>query len=154
MSIEIPPGLPPGIQYSSGDEGPTATCFRCGVCCTEYQVPVDQTEVNRIADSLGLSLALFSDKYIDPHWYRPGSFLLRHCDGACIFLERGAGRSAYCLIHSVRPAACRDWTPSLYRRECRAGLTKYWQLTVDSSGQLQGSEQALRLFQTFIKSLV
>jgi hypothetical protein len=54
----------------------------------------------------------------------------------------------------VKPAHCREWTPSLYRRECRDGLAKYWKLTVSPAGQLEGTEEKLRDFHSFVESLM
>ena len=94
-------------------------------------------------------------------WYMltrdgPGtdSFLLRHWNGACVFLERIEARKlTRCLIHSFKPSACREWTPSLYRRDCQEGLIKYWGLTVSPSGQFEGSQQKLPEFYSFLESL-
>ena len=131
-------------------------CFRCGVCCTRYRVHLTLMEAQRIADDLGLSLGALLDRYVYQYWYTPESFLLRQRDGACIFLEHKpeASNKTYCLIHRVKPAACREWTPSLYRRECREGLAKYWKLTVSASGQLEGTEEKLREFHSFVESLM
>jgi len=148
-------GLPPGIQYASGQGETPIVCFRCGVCCIRYQVCLTLVEARRIADHLGLPLMLFLERYVDHHWYGLESFLLRQHDGACTFLERSEdGKKTSCLIHSMKPAACREWTPSLYRRECREGLVKFWQLTVSPSGQLEGTKEKLVDFHSFIESLL
>jgi hypothetical protein len=60
----------------------------------------------------------------------------------------------HCLIQPFKPSSCREWKPSLYRRECREGLVKYWQLTVSRSGQLGGAQEKLRDFHSFIESLM
>jgi hypothetical protein len=60
---------------------------------------------------------------------------------------------ATCLVHPFKPSACREWTPSLYPRECCEGLRRYWGLTVGSLGQLQGSNEAVQVFQSFLESL-
>jgi Fe-S-cluster containining protein len=60
-------------------------------------------------------------------------------------------RKTNCLIHRVKPAVCRIWILSLYCRECREGLAKYWQLAVSPLGQLEGAEEKLRDFLLFIE---
>ena len=148
-------GIPPGIQYTSGQGEAPIVCFRCGACCIRYQVCLTPVEARRIADDLRLPLMLFLERYVDHHWYGLESFLLRQHDGACVFLEHTEdNKKTKCLIHSMKPAACREWTPSLYRRECREGLVKYWQLTVSPSGQLEGAEEKLGDFHSFIESLM
>ncbi len=134
---------------------PLIVCFRCGECCIRYQVGLNLMEAQRIADDLRLSLGVFLERYVDKRWHGLESFLLRQLDGACIFLEHTKGnKKTTCLIHRVKPAHCREWTPSLYRRECRDGLAKYWKLTVSLTGQLEGTEEKLRDFHSFIESLM
>ena len=134
---------------------PQVVCFRCGECCTKYQVRLDLTEVQCIADDLGLSLGVFLEKYVDQRWHGTESFLLRQRGGACIFLEHtDGGNKTTCLIHRVKPVTCRQWTPGLYCRECRDGLAKYWKLTISLSGQLEGTEDRLRNFRSFVESLM
>ena len=148
-------GLSRCIESSSGQEGPPIVCFRCGECCARYQVRPSLVEARCIADDLGLSLDAFLDRYVDQRWHGPESFLLRQHDGACIFLEHTEGSNkTTCLIYRVKPAHCREWTPSLYRRECRDGLAKYWKLTVSPAGQLEGTEEKLRDFHSFVESLM
>jgi len=148
-------GLSSGVQYSSAQEDQPFVCFRCGICCNRYQVLLSLTEACRISGDLGLPLSVFLGRYADQHWYGLDSFLLRQHDGACVFLEHTEdNKKAICLIHRVKPPACREWTSNLYRRECREGLTKYWQLTVSPSGELEGAEEKLRSFHSFIESLM
>lgn len=148
-------GLSRGIEFSSGQEEHPIVCFRCGECCARYQVCLSLMEAQCIADDLGLSLDAFLDKYVDQRWHGPESFLLRQRDGACIFLGHTEdSNKTTCLIHQVKPARCREWTPSLHRRECRDGLVKYWKLTVSPAGQLEGTKGKLRDFHSFIESLM
>ena len=147
--------LPPsaGIQYSSGEE-PSATCFRCGLCCTKYQVLMGLMEARAIADELGLSFEKFVEGYIDPAWPGERDFLLRHQDGHCVFLNRtNEGRESRCSIHRVKPRACLEWTASLFRKECREGLARYWGLTVSVAGNPEGPEANLKEFNAFLESL-
>ncbi len=145
--------LPQGIRYSSGREGPTIICFRCGECCIKYQVRLSVIEAQRVADYLELAFNEWLDRYADKHWLDTESFVLRQRDGACVFLELTDGsKKTSCLIHHIRPSICREWTPNLYCRECREGLAKYWGLTVNPLGQLEGTEEKLRDFYSFLKS--
>jgi Fe-S-cluster containining protein len=126
---------------------PLIVCFRCGICCTEYQVNLSLAEGQRIADRLGLVWEEFLNRYVDKSWPGIKNFLLRKRDGACVFLERIEGsKVTRCRIHAFRPSSCIDWVPSLYRRECQRGLAKYWGLAVSPSGQLEGSTQKVREF--------
>ena len=130
-------------------------CFRCGVCCTKYQVCLSLVEARQIADELGFDWDECLDRYVDQKWPGTDSFLLRHCNGACVFLEHAEeSKKTNCHIHRVKPAVCRIWTPSLYRRECREGLAQFWQLAVSPLGQLEGAEEKLRDFHSFIESLM
>ncbi len=143
-----------GVQAYPTAPGAVIPCFRCGVCCTRYQPPVSLTEAQSIAGALGISLGEFLDRYIDDSWLGSEYYLLDAYDDACVFLERGVGNKvASCRIHPVRPQACREWVPSLWRKECQQGLARYWGLTVSPSGELIGSEQRIRDFQRFLKSL-
>ncbi len=144
--------LPQSIEYGSGREGPTIVCFRCGECCTNYHVRLSLIEAQLIADGLGLAFDEWLDRYADKYWHQPESFVLRQRNGVCIFLEYAKGSNkTRCLIHHVKPMVCREWTPSLYRRECREGLAKYWRLTVSPSGQLEGAEEKLSDFYSFLE---
>ena len=130
-------------------------CFRCGVCCTRLQVRLSLVEARRIADELGIAWGEFIERYTDHSWPGATSFLLRQVNGACIFLEhQEGGNKASCLIHRFKPSSCREWTPSLYRRECREGLAKYWGLMVSPSGQLQGTGERIKRFQSYVESLI
>ncbi len=129
-------------------------CFRCGVCCTKYQVRLSLVEARQIADELGFDWDEWLDRYVDQRWPGTNSFLLRHCNGACVFLERIEARNvSRCLIHSFKPSACREWTPSLYRRDCKEGLAQRWGLTVNPLGQIEGSRQKLLDFYSCIESV-
>src|SRR4030067_41008 len=98
-------------------------CFRCGVCCTRYQVCINMYEAQRLAAHLNIKFDIFLQDYTDPRWPGTENFLIRHHDGACIFLENISGtKLTGCRIHHVRPQDCRDWTPEIDRSECRHGL--------------------------------
>ncbi len=138
--------LPVGENAPKRKEIP---CFRCGVCCMKYSPRVTVAEAEHIADSFGVSLEMFLEKYVDDSWFEPGYYLLDTHDGTCIFLaETEDGRVFSCRIHPVRPEACREWQPGLEQEECLEGLKKCWGLTVDSSGQLCGPEDKVREFRS------
>ena len=129
-------------------------CFRCGVCCIKYQAPLNSFEAGLIADYLEHPLEIFLDRFTDHRWPAGPESLLCHLNGACVFLNREQdGKLNNCRIHPVRPKACRDWQPGIDRQECRDGLAQCWQLSVNSSGQLEGSREKLNEFQSFFKSL-
>jgi len=141
----------------TGEDKPedgSVTCFRCGVCCVKYQVNVSLIEARHIADELGLDRDKFVELYTDPRWPGTNSLLLRRDDGGCIFFRPSdGGREGSCTIHAFRPDSCRDWTPGLYRPECRDGLAKYWGLAVDSRGNPAGDEERIKCFQSFLRLL-
>lgn len=146
----------PGLLQSNKDKPEEAciSCFRCGICCTKYQVNLSLVEAQNISGELGLTRDKFLAEYVDPRWPGTYSFLLRHVNGACIFFRQAAGcKEATCIIHSFKPASCIDWMPGLHKRECQEGLAKYWALTVDSSGKLKGDEERIKHFQSFLQLL-
>jgi Fe-S-cluster containining protein len=98
-------------------------CFRCGICCTDYHAPVTSQEIGVIAAALGISRSKFIAKYTVKVPTKEG-YLLKHTDKGCVFLAWDADGKARCTIYSVRPKACRDWTPSLSRPECLEGLAE------------------------------
>ena len=112
-------------EHSGGAKELSIPCFRCGVCCTRYQVCLGLVEARQIADELGLDWDEWLDLYVDRRWPGTDSFLLNHRNGACIFLEQTEARNlTRCLIQSFKPSACREWMPSLYRRDCQDGLIR------------------------------
>ena len=96
-------------------------CLRCGVCCSRWQAPCSRKEMSLIADSTGISLSTFIRRYTRKYPYKRGEFLLNHNEKGCVFLSYENGIAA-CEIHDIRPAACRNWIPSLSHSECRQGL--------------------------------
>lgn len=128
-------------------------CFRCGVCCHRYQPRIDLLEAKTIADGLSITWQEFAANYLDSRYFGEERFLLRQQNGACIFLEQLDNKLAICKIHPFKPSACRDWTPSLFRRECQIGLAQFWKLTVDEQGNLLGSNDNLLRFHSFLRSL-
>ena len=130
----------------------STACFRCGECCTRYQVLLDDAEMEQVATYLGISMEKLRDDYTDPRWPVPGKFLLRHRDnGGCIFLVHH-GREALCSIHIAKPRACRDWTPGLSRTECSHGLAYVWGLAASEAGELCGAKHDREAFLEYLRS--
>lgn len=135
----------------SKPEHPSA-CFRCGECCTRYQVLLEPSEMQRIAGFLGINVEKLRAEYTDPRWPVPGKFLLKHRDnGGCIFLIH-RGKEALCAIHVAKPRACRDWSPSLSRKECTQGLSRVWGITATESGDFCGTQHDRAAFAEYLKS--
>ncbi|MBN1643568.1 MAG: YkgJ family cysteine cluster protein [Dehalococcoidales bacterium] len=146
----------PGIVYDSDckEQQFFSPCFCCGICCSKYQVHLKLAEAQDIAEHLGISLQEFRDNFTDPNWPGTETCLLRHKDGACIFLEHEPESAArLCRIHTFKPLACRQWSANPYRKECRQGLQQYWGLSVDVDGKIAGPIESLKRFQLFLETL-
>jgi len=128
-------------------------CFRCGICCTRYQVCVSKSEAQQLASHLNLEREAFLRDYTDPRWPGKDNFLIRHPDEACIFLENIEGtKLTGCRIYSFRPQDCRDWTPDIDRSECRRGLEK-WGLRINASGKIEGTSEDINRFRLFLATI-
>jgi Fe-S-cluster containining protein len=112
-------------------------CFRCGICCTNYRAPLTPEDMDNIASALGISRAKCISKYAMKAPIKEG-YLLKHTKKGCIFLAWDADGKARCTIHSSRPKACREWTPSLSKPECLEGLAK-----LKSTGQIMLLDEIL-----------
>ncbi len=133
--------------------GPADACFRCGECCTRYQVLFEEPELRRMAEFLGITNAEFVKQYTDPRWPITEKFLLRHrSNGGCIFLVHH-GKEALCSIHVAKPDACRAWMPSLERKECASGLGRVWGLAITEGGELCGEEHDKKAFLDYLNSI-
>lgn len=128
-------------------------CFRCGVCCEKYHARLTLAEAREIANRLGVSWGEFMETFLLHCWPDAQSFTLAHRNGSCIFLRHHERYGGICSIHDFKPLSCREWNPSLFRKECQEGLHRYWGLTVSPSGRLEGTEDNLRNFKLFLKSL-
>ena len=98
-------------------------CFRCGVCCTRYQAPLTAEDIDNIAAALEISRPRCISRYTMKVPIKEG-YLLKHTGKGCVFLAWDADGKARCTIYAYRPEACRKWTPSLSRPECREGLAR------------------------------
>ncbi len=142
------------VDNADEKKEPSIPCFRCGICCSRYQVGMSPAEAQRIADELGISWEKFIEGYTDRRWPGTKSFLLCQSRGTCVFLKSDEGsNNTSCLIHPFRPSSCREWTASQYRPECQEGLYKYWGIKVNPGGKLQGTKVRMQRFQSFLRSL-
>jgi len=84
---------------------------------------VDVGEARRIARRLGIPYEAFKQRYLQKYPFRAREYLIRRENECCVFLHL-EGNLATCAIHEHRPEACRNWKPSLEKRECQEGLRK------------------------------
>jgi len=110
-------------------------CFRCGICCACYQAPLTTEDIDNIASALRISRSKCISRYALKLPIKEG-YLLKKTEKGCIFLAWDADGKARCTIHPSRPKACREWTPSLAKPECREGLAK-----LKSRGQIMLLEE-------------
>ena len=111
-----------GEEYNFGTQIQVIECFRCGYCCVGYNPLVTGEEIDIMAKYLKISPDEFKRRYIKETLI---GYLVEQTETGCVFLkpEKDSAK-AYCEIHPARPSPCRDWTPSLWRRECCEGLAK------------------------------
>jgi Fe-S-cluster containining protein len=84
-------------------------------------------DVARLADGLHMTWEEFWERYADRRWPAERSYLLKHENAGCPFLNRSSPNGdVLCGTHSFKPTSCRDWMSSLYRRDCQTGLAKRW----------------------------
>ena len=111
-----------GQEHYVGEVPPPIECFRCGLCCTRYQPQLTHGEAAAIAQGLGVTTEGFLAKYAQ---LTNVGYLLRQSAQGCVFLSwEEDGNRANCSIYPFRPEACRNWIASLFRSECREGLTR------------------------------
>ena len=111
-----------GNEHFFGEKHSPVECFCCGYCCVGYNPMVMEWEIERMAGHLALTASEFKREYIDQTLI---GYLVRQTDKGCVFLNWQKDTSkGYCDIHNARPEACRDWVPSLWRRECLEGLAR------------------------------
>jgi Fe-S-cluster containining protein len=131
----------------------TMQCICCGTCCSKYQPRLSLAEAQLLAQKLGISWEQFKDNYTDSRWPGTASFLLRHQNGACIFLQFSpSSKQKLCLIHDFKPECCLDWQAGWEKPECRGGLQNTWQLTVDSAGRVCGDPERVEEFEAEISN--
>jgi hypothetical protein len=132
-------------------ETPDFPCLFCGICCSKFQPQLTLTEAHSLADKLGVSWERFRSEYFDPRWPGTQSYLLRHVNGACIFLHTAADKKQkLCLVNAIKPSCCLEWRQGIDRSECLEGLRESWNLTVDASGKICGYREKIQAFERFI----
>jgi uncharacterized protein len=127
-------------------------CFRCGVCCRTYQVHLDEDELEQLVRDLGINHRQFVKDFTDPRWPGEKTFLIKHENGGCIFLERNDERETGCRIHRFRPKACREWSAGSGKKECRKGAF-LWGVEMGEQGDFTGSPQNVEIFKNFLANL-
>ncbi len=142
--------LPADSNYSMQDLD--CACFRCGLCCRLW-VFVNYEEADRIADRVKMLRSQFTIEYWDRTVSTEECLVLDQKDGACIFLGDGKN-GKYCQIYNLRPRVCREYVPSLLRRECKRGLSQYWNLKVTPTGRIVGDEAQIKSFNNYLKEIV
>ena len=110
-----------GEEYNIAEERQPIECFRCGICCMGYHPQLSEAEVERMAGHLAISAHDFIAKYVQVTQI---GYLLRQTKTGCVFLTWENDTKSLCNVHPFRPDACRTWEPTLFRRECKAGLIK------------------------------
>ena len=145
----------PTEQYYTKQEASGIRCLRCGICCIKYQPFLNLEEAHLIANRLKVSWEYFLAEYADHRWPGNQSILIRHSNGACLFLQNyPQKKQSLCLIHEYKPACCLEWESRLDRQDCREGLKNQWGLTLDTSGRIVGSEEKLKAFDRFLQTLM
>ncbi|MCX6013137.1 MAG: YkgJ family cysteine cluster protein [Chloroflexi bacterium] len=124
-------------------------CISCGTCCSKYIIRPGYLEARRIADGLGLSWDDFLEKYSNMAWPSPDKVEFKRPGGRCVFLVQENDHTFKCGIHSFKPRGCIEWNSDFHRPECQAGLKKYWDITVNSAEEFEGSDEAIRKFLLF-----
>lgn len=113
------------IRCASNSNFSDFACLCCGTCCSRYQARVELSEIDEIAQNLGISNEQFIQQYTDPRWPGTRSFLIRHVDSVCIFLKPSEdGQVRLCSIHAFKPACCLEWQAQADRSECQEGLNR------------------------------
>ncbi|MEO6912614.1 MAG: YkgJ family cysteine cluster protein [Candidatus Baltobacteraceae bacterium] len=88
----------------------------CAECCSGYEPFVSNTDLQRLADHLGMSPKETLDEYIVKRpsadryhvgWIRK---VTEDITDQCVFLKGSQGRY-YCGVYEGRPDDCRDFTP-------------------------------------------
>ena len=102
-------------------QSPVYICTRCGNCCRwPGDVRLTDSDIEQIADYLGMSRAEIIDRYMELTSDRTGLTLTEKPDGSCIFLED----QNTCSINDAKPLQCRlfpnGWNFEGFEDECPA----------------------------------
>ncbi|MFC1910972.1 YkgJ family cysteine cluster protein [Chloroflexota bacterium] len=104
------------------ESGVEIRCFRCGLCCVEFQAILTDEDIIRLAESLALSREDFISDYVQATL---AGYLLRHTRDGCIFLKWEDNKTfTSCTVHPFRPECCGDWKAGLFQKQCRDGLER------------------------------
>lgn len=100
-------------------------CTGCGSCCTgdPGYVWVNQTEIDALAEAVGMTPEAFEKEYVYPVGRRRS--LRELPNGDCAFFDNAARR---CRVYDVRPRQCRTWP--FWSSNVRTPQT--WQKTVEA----------------------
>ncbi len=143
----------PGLE-SDFPQQPGCACFRCGNCCRLW-VFVNYEEADRIAARIGMPRKEFTIEYWDRSVSPEECLVIDQKDNRCFFLRnRDGSGEEYCSIYDIRPRVCRDYLPSLRRKECRDGLKRMWDLDATPTGRIKGDEKQVKIFFDYLTSLV
>ena len=127
-------------------ETPDFPCLFCGICCSKFQPQLTLTEAHDLADKLGVNWKRFLSEYTDPRWPGTQSYLLRHVNGACIFLRTAEDKKQkLCLVNAIKPSCCLEWKQGIDRSECLEGLKERLELNGGCIGKnlrLSGKDPA------------
>jgi len=89
----------------------------CAECCAGYEPFVSQSDVQRIADHLGMSYHEVMRQYVEARPSADGFYVgwLRKVSDDladnCVFLKGSGSGHYYCGIYPARPEDCREFTP-------------------------------------------
>jgi Fe-S-cluster containining protein len=113
---------------------------------------VTMEEARRISEKAAISWSDWMSSYINNRWQGKESFILRRINNRCIFLKQ-VDDQYLCSIHTFKPDLCIEWQEGMHRHECRQGLKRRWDITIDTDGNLTGTADALQSFRSFLESL-
>lgn len=87
------------IEFAQFDVAVPLVCRQCGNCCRKCYVPIEPESLPEIAEVLGKPIRAIQDRLNEGlESYRQGN------PSDCCFLAESR-----CLIHQVRPEACRQF---------------------------------------------
>jgi hypothetical protein len=86
------------------EDGLRFGCTQCGQCCTGAHgiIRVEEDEVRALAASLGLTVAVFTRRFL--YRIRGGYSIRERRNGNCMFLRDGR-----CTVYALRPVQCRTY---------------------------------------------
>jgi len=129
------------------------SCLRCGICCTGHEVRIELIEAHRIADFLAIDFSRFLTDYTDTSWPGTHSLLIKTISNKCAFLMNDSDSLTSCRINFCKPFSCSAWNPSIYRKECKQGLLRVWNISVSETGELKGTTEDVGRFIAYQKAI-